>query len=273
MLNTYTQYKIIITTLRQLLGTSTGVLGTSTSVLISFLTLIVMLYFLPVKAQTNQVDSGNIRIHFNTNEPDGSSQGRPSGRKGTGSRGDCPNVEMPLTALVPIYNSRLAIEENPTLWFYIPFQSHQVSSSEFSLQDETKNDVMRTTFNIPSQPGIFGLKLKTAKPLEINKTYQWYFKLYCQTSKSSIPIFVSGSLRRMPLSSGLEKQLKAATTPRGKIAVYAQTGIWYTALNELAALRIAEPRNPTLQQDWTNLLTDVNLKDLANKPIVGELKN
>lgn len=271
MLNYYTRYKSTIMMLRQLLRYfcgSTEVLITASSVF-----LFSVLYLAPAWAQTDQVPSNNnIQIHFNANEPDGSSQGRPSGRKGTGSRGDCPTVETPLNALVPISSSGLAIEENPTLWFYIPFQSNQITTGEFSLQDEAKNDVMRTSFAVPTQPGIFSLKLKTAKPLELNKPYQWYFKLYCHSSKSSVPSFVSGVLKRMAPSLDLEKQLKAATTPRAKIALYAQKGIWYTALNELAALRIAKPQDTTLQQDWTNLLNDVSLNNLANKPIVGELK-
>lgn len=246
------------------------------NVIISLLNLIVVSYFMPAIAQVNQVENSNsTHVYFNTNEPDGSSQGRPSGRRGTGSRGDCPSVEMPLEALIPNERSGLVIEENPTLWFYIPFKSNQVSAGEFSLQDEEKNDVMRTSFPVPTQPGIFSLQLKTAKPLEINKTYTWYFKLYCQnntTSKSSIPSFVSGSLKRVAPDVKLEQQLKAATTPRAKIAAYAQNGIWYTALSELALLRIAEPQNTTFQQDWQNLLAYAGLKYLANKPIFGELK-
>lgn len=246
------------------------------NVAINLFSLICASYFMPAIAQVNQVaNSNSTPIHFNTNDPDGSSQGRPGGRKGTGSRGDCPPVEMPLEALIPNNRSGLVIEENPTLWFYIPFKSNQVSAGEFSLQDEEKNDVMRTPFPVATQPGIFSLKLKIAKPLEINKTYTWYFKLYCQnntTSKSSIPTFVSGSLKRVAPDIKLQQQLKAATTPRAKIVAYAQNGIWYTALNELALLRIAEPQNTTFQQDWQNLLTNVGLKNLANKPILGELK-
>lgn len=268
------KYKVNTMPVQQIL--KSFCLKSSKPVIISLLNLIVVSYFMPTKAEVNQVENSNSTpIQFNTNEPDGSSQGRPVGRKGTGSRGDCPSVEIPLEALIPNERSGLVIEENPTLWFYIPFKSNQVSAGEFSLQDEAKNDVMRTSFPVPTQPGIFSLKLKTAKPLEINKTYTWYFKLYCQnntTSKSSIPSFVSGSLKRVAPSIKLEQQLKAATTPRAKIIAYAQNSIWYTALSELALLRIAEPQNTTFQQDWQNLLTNVGLQNLANKPIFGELQ-
>jgi Domain of Unknown Function (DUF928) len=276
MLTNYTGYKFTITRLQRVLCkklASTKVLTTSS---MGFLLLAPLFYVIPVMAQSNQLDNHNIQVRFNTNEPDGSSQGRPGGRQGTGSRGDCPPVETALNALVPDNHSGSAIEENPTLWFYVPYQSPQVSIGEFSLQDEAKNDVMRTSFTPPSQPGIVGLDLKTTKPLEINKTYQWHFKLYCQSTSGgaskSVPTFVTGSIRRVAPKPDLEKLLKAGTTPRAKIAAYAQNCIWYTALTELASLRLAEPKNTILIQDWTNLLNDAGLKDLIGKPIIGKLK-
>jgi Domain of Unknown Function (DUF928) len=243
---------------------------------ISSFSIICTLFSTSVLAQVYQAANTNdIQIRFNnTNEPDGASQGRPSGRSSTGSRGDCPAVEMPLEALVPDNRPGSVIEENPTLWFYIPFQSSQVSTGEFSLQDEQKNDVMRTSFKVPTQPGIFSLKIKTPKPLELNKSYKWYFKVYCQanSSKSSIPSFVSGTLQRVAPNLQLEQELKTANTARAKVAVYAKNGIWHTTLTNLALLRIADPNNITIQRDWISLLNDVGLNNLVNKPIVGEIK-
>jgi Domain of Unknown Function (DUF928) len=40
----------------------------------------------------------------------------------------------------------LAVEEYPTFWFFIPYQSTQVAETKFSLQDENNKDIYRTSF-------------------------------------------------------------------------------------------------------------------------------
>lgn len=89
--------------------------------------------------------------------------------------------------------------------------------------------------------------------------------------KSSTPVFVRGWVKRMPLVPDLEGLLKAATTPRKRIAVYAQNGIWHEAVTELAKLRLTEPQNSTLNSDWTTLLSDVGLEKVAGEPIIGSV--
>lgn len=77
-----------------------------------------MTYFMPVQARANQPSTNSferIQVRFNQQEPDGSSQGRPNGRKGTGSRGNCPPGDKSLTALMPISKLGLVLEEHPTI--------------------------------------------------------------------------------------------------------------------------------------------------------------
>ena len=217
----------------------------------------------------NSSDSGQIR--FQQQEEDGSGRGRPGRRGGTGSRGDCPPVEVSLTALMPRSNSGSSVEAHPTFWFYVPYKSGEVASGEFSLQDEQNNDVYRTNFTLPETPGIVGFSLAGAAPLEVNKKYQWYVKLYCSGQRSSAPVFVRGWVERVALKPELERQLQTASTPRERIAVYAQNGIWYSALNELAKLRRGEPQNATFSNDWAGLLRGVRLENIVEKPILGEV--
>ncbi len=231
-----------------------------------------MSYFIPAQARANQPSSNSsdsIQVRFNQQEPDGSSQGRPGGRKGTGSRGSCPHVDEPLTALVPTSKLALAVEEHPTFWFYVPYKSQDVKSGEFSLQDEAHNDIYRTSFTLPGKPGVVSFKLPSTVSLKINNKYHWYFKLYCTPQKSSAPIFVDGLVQRVVLKPELTSLLKSAIAPRERIALYAKSGIWYTAATELAKLRLAEPQNATLDNDWANLLRDVGLENLVQEPIVG----
>jgi hypothetical protein len=233
------------------------------------LTSLCISYMMPVMALDQ---SNNIEIRFNQKEADGSSRGRPSKRVGTGSRGECPPVQVPLTALIPDQNPGLTVEEHPTFWFFVPYQLSNTSGGEFALQDEANKDIYRTRLKLPGTPGIVSLTIPSTVTLETNKSYQWYFKVYCSQQNLSNPVFVRGWVQREALKPELEQLLQAATTPRSRIAIYAQNGIWYSALNELAKLRIAEPKNTVFINDWANLLQNVGLENLAEQPIVGEVK-
>ena len=207
------------------------------------------------------------------NQPpqDGSSRGRPSQRGGAGSRGNCPSVEVPLIALIPEKKVGLVVEKNTTFWVFVPYQPNDVPSGEFVLQDEASNDIYRASFSLPEIPGIVSFSLPSTLSLEVNKTYQWYFKLYCNQQQLD-PVFVRGWVERIALTSNLERQLKTATTEGDRIQLYTQNGIWYSALTELGKLRLAEPKNATLDNEWANLLKNVELENLAQKPLVGEVK-
>ena len=53
-----------------------------------------------------------------------------------------------------------------------------------------------------------------------------------------------------------------------RTAIYAASGLWYDALDELVSLRMAQPGDEGLLQQWSNLLTSVNLGALANQPLL-----
>lgn len=203
-------------------------------------------------------------------EPDFSGDGRPGRRAGGGSRSPCPSMNTPLTALMPVTNLGKTVAERPTFWFYVPYSRQEASSGEFVLQDEEDKDVYRTPFMLPETPGFVSLSIPpTEAPLEINKSYRWYFKLYCNPQKSS-PVLVEGWVQRVELTPALESQLKAATPP--EYIVYATNFIWYDALARLAELRLTKSPNATLD-DWTNLLKwkGVGLEQLNREPMVGSV--
>lgn len=204
-------------------------------------------------------------------KPDFSAEGRPGRRKGGGSRSPClRRMNPPLTALMPETNWGKTVAERPTFLFYVPYSSQEAPLGEFVLQDEKRNVVLRTSFTLPGTPGFVSLNIPpSAAPLEINKWYRWFFKLYCQPQKLSAPVFVQGWVQRSLLTPELESQLKAATPP--EYIVYATNLIWYDALARLAELRLTRPSNATLEQDWADLLSlrGVGLEHLNQEPIVG----
>jgi len=230
-------------------------------------------FYQPVTAHSQNQISRNApkrQIQLQKKQQIGDRRGRPTRRKGMGSRNDCPATNMPLTALIPENKVGKVVEANPTFWLYIPYKSSKIPRGEFVLQDEAHNDVYRTDLSINKGEGIVGINLASGQSLKTNKIYQWYFKLYCDDSKLTTPIYVRGWVQRVALQPQQKKQLGAVTSPHQRVAFYAQNNIWYSALTELAKLRSSNPQNKILARDWLQLLKDIGLQDLSNKPIVGK---
>lgn len=171
---------------------------------------------------------------------------------------------------MPVTNWGKTVAKRPTFLFYVPYSPQAAPAGEFVLQEEGGNDVYRTPFTLPKTPGFvsFSTPPKEA-PLEINKLYRWYFKLYCESQKLSTPVFVEGWVQRVEPTPQLESQLQAAKAQ--EYVVYAANGIWYDAVAHLAQLRLTNPLNARLNDDWANLLSSkgVGLERLNQESIVG----
>ena len=202
---------------------------------------------------------------------DFSGDGRPGRRKGGGSRSPCPTSEIPLTALVPDSNIGSTVSDRPSLWFYVPYNPQQVGAGEFVLQDEQEKNVYRQTFTLPQAPGLVNLKLpQNEPPLDVNRPYRWYFKLYCNDYPSATANFVEGWIERIPLDRDLAARLQKKSNPAYK--EHKNELIWFDSLDTLARLR-SHKNNPQLERDWIKLLsaTGVDLDDLSEQPLTGEV--
>lgn len=230
----------------------------------------------PVAAQPKNQISRNASkkkkpIRLKKKQQTGDKRGRPTRRRGMGNRNDCPTTDIPLTALIPEKQVGKVVEANPTFWLFIPYESSKIPKGEFVLQDENHNDVYRRDFPINKGEGIVGVSLASKTSLETNKIYQWYFKLYCEDSESTTPIYVRGWVQRVALQPQQKQQLSQLTSPRQRATFYANNGIWYSAFTEIAKICLSNPQNKSIAKDLSQLLSDVGLKDLSNKPIVGEI--
>jgi hypothetical protein len=201
--------------------------------------------------------------------------GAPTQRSQAGSRGceqtneqsSSSNEEKLLTALVPAYQTTdddlvwgLTTSERPTFWFYVPYTLTSKYTSEFVLKDDRGNYVYKIKFSGKgTPPGIVSIRLGPTVSLETNKDYTWYFLLYC--GARSPDNYINGFIRRVERPN-LEKQLRS-TSPRERVILYAEQGIWYEALNELIQL---SRDNGKRDRDWTSLLGSVGLERLIREP-------
>lgn len=197
--------------------------------------------------------------------------GKPGRREGGGTRSPCLIGNAPPTALVPdrptmAFGTTTA--KYPTFLIYVPpIDPGKKAQVIFVLKSEEGEDIYQTSFTITGQGGILNISLPAyanLPPLEVNKSYQWLFDLVCVARNSAslgdIPISsLNGWIQRIDPSPNLMQQLEQARTPEDKVAVYAQNGIWYEALNTLVELRRANPNDRSLEANWVALLESVGL--------------
>ena len=241
---------------------------------------------LPAQAQSVQqlgsVEPG--RLYF-FSSPSASSagdfeeEGRPTQRTAGGDRTSCAEQ---LIALIPgngeIQNQpgscgaesvsfpTQTVVEFPTLWFYVPTQSTPTLSAEFVLLDDQEQPVLIQPISLSEIPGV--VSVSPNRPLETGKQYRWIFSLLVNPDRPSSNPAVEGFIRRIEPDATLIRQIERAVSPRERIAIYAQEGIWHDALTALADLRQATPRDPRLLTDWTDLLSSVGLGAIAHVPVV-----
>ncbi|NEQ09210.1 MAG: DUF928 domain-containing protein [Moorea sp. SIO4E2] len=195
-------------------------------------------------------------------------KGAPGQRKGAGTRGDyCSAI-----ALVPGTNFGLTTSDNPTFWFYVSYSQARKIPAEFLLRDKEYNQVYKETFTLKNTPGIVKITLpETVSKLVTEDLYRWRFSVICNPTGRLIDrlddAFVNGGVERVSISSDLEKQLEDKN-PRKRIAVYAKQGLWFDALTTLAEMRLANPQDKSLDQDWMELLQQVGLEEIDSKPLV-----
>jgi Domain of Unknown Function (DUF928) len=179
--------------------------------------------------------------------------------------GVCRGTPLFLTALVPEYaDGQIFAQttlENPTFLFYLPYTSSDKYVVKFVLQDEEGNEVHSQFVRSPKNPGIISVTIPPK--LEVNKLYQWYFQVNCETP----PRTVSGVIQRVALNKDVMRKINAAT-PEERIGIYSENNIWYDALSILMSLRLNRPQDAGLKNDWNEFLNSVQLQNITTEPIV-----
>ena len=252
---------------------------TKLAYVISLTLLSIVSYLLPVQAQVAQptknpkanTQNRLEKLNFPRN-------GAPTGRRQGGARRNgCPNLNQPVTALVPGEGTvnestsflSLTVSDYPTFWVYLPDLPMKERSGEFIFQDERGKNIYRTSLTLPEKSGVIGISLpqNTQYALKQDNKYQWYFKVYCgNPENTSDYYYVKAWVQKVALTPNLESQLKAAK-PK-EYTAYAVNQIWQDALTNLADMRRTNSGSSTLARDWNDLLKAVGLEEFAGAPIV-----
>ena len=157
-----------------------------------------------------------------------------------------------LTALSPIAAPSLTLEERPTFLIYVPGTS--AKNAEFSLRDRAGRGVYRITVALTHTPNLISVSLPAqTAALEVDKPYTWAFAIICNPDDRLEDRFVTGSVQRAALDANRSRQIEQAS-PRQRLALYQEDGIWYETLALLLELNHSQPNDPDLGTAWRELL-------------------
>ncbi len=196
--------------------------------------------------------------------------------------------------------THLTADPYPTVLFYLPPNSP--TKARFYLQEENKQLVYLADVQMPNltdnkQNGVVILNLSdVAKTnnlpeLKIGKSYVWKLKLFCEDNISNIDKKspeISGWINRIDPKTSLKGQLGSSyinnqdskdpdiiadqlnqAETKDYPTVYANNGIWYSAVSSLAQLRNNNPEDLDIKSNWKTLLDSVKLEQISDKPIIG----
>jgi hypothetical protein len=192
-------------------------------------------------------------------------KGTPSASNQTGSRGCCPNVEIPLLALGGALGYTSTVSELPTFWFYIPYTSDSHLDGKLVLQYESGQTIEEIPVSLPTTPKIIPIRIE--KSLQVDRPYRWYLDIKCSSSSQCTgSIVITGTVKRVLLTRELENSLKVARSSEERVEIYARNGIWYDTVTELAQLYLA---TPAWKQTWQDFLRDAGLGSIVEASVDG----
>ena len=194
----------------------------------------------------------------------------PSGNRRSGGGGlgvsnqSCRATPHPLTALVPESSQGMTISDRPTFWFYVPYTAKEVSSGEFSLLSrDGRRYIYKATFDLPQTPGIVSIILPSSlnNALQVDEYYHWYLGLNCTQSTITRPdLVIDGWINRV------------SVLPEFSVDAEQGNEFSYDALTDAANQYLATPQNQQIKLSWTNLLSALGLRELAEEPLTGKLQ-
>lgn len=180
----------------------------------------------------------------------------PGRRVGGGTRGECLPAQ-PLVAISPSSNLAVTASDAPTVYFSMPelAKTHQ---AEFFLRDTEGNFVYETVFEVGDQAELLGVTVP-GNVLNLEQDYQWYFSLICDPLDRSQNVVLEGWLRRTSASELSAENASVMPSSTDLAASYEAAGLWGDAIAAVVKLRQAHPEDSTIEQQWHQLLQDLEL--------------
>lgn len=229
-----------------------------------------------LRPKPNTSLSGKLPSQWNFTPP---RRGIPVNRQGGATRGaDCYEGDASVTALVPASKLGATAMAYPTIFWYMPKSS--ASKVELVVRDSQERDLYSTNYPLAKSedgwvvgsPGIMSFSLPALanfSPLALEQEYHWLLRLTCPADSpglydSSNDVVIGGGMMRVKPDPTLTQKIQQAT-PKERVALYANAGLWYETVGTLVELRRTRPNDPELAQAWNKLLNSVGLDNTFKK--------
>lgn len=181
---------------------------------------------------------------------DFSSEGRSGQQTAGESRGGCTQVEIPLTAIAPASNVSKTISSHPQWWFYNPYPKSEIKKIEFVLQNQQRQDILRTNLALTETPYFYATIPGDNPGIKENSWYRWYLKVYCHKGENTVPLFVSGWVKRiMP-----KIETNQVSSDNWTITEYIAQNLWLDAINLLLTDKTSQSSTSNCQQTWQQVI-------------------
>ncbi len=192
-------------------------------------------------------------------------RGAPATRVGGGTRSADASA-MTLDVLAPDHTG-YTLQESPTIYWYISERVTnpvEVTITGMGTPQEAAQPLLEIMLQPPIERGVHAVRLEDhGVALKPDTEYQWFVAVVQDPNQRSADILAGGSIKRIAAPQAIEAKLRGAGESM-KPAVYAESGVWYDAIDQLSRLISTNPVDPTLRAQRAALLTSVGLQEAAD---------
>jgi LysM repeat protein len=193
-------------------------------------------------------------------------------RLGAAKRGSCAAPGQKLVALLPDTNLGQTVADQPTFFWLMPelkpeWQNRKLHSRfRLTMVDAQDTDIDPPLYETEFDSSPVGINsLTIPKEIPVGQNLRWTLVIVCDPDDPDGNEYVKGWIRRVEPTPQLAAELEKANLVDYP-AIYAKAGLWFDALRYLSAIR-RKVGDESIGDDWATLLKQVNLDNVANKPI------
>jgi len=192
-------------------------------------------------------------------------RGAPATRVGGGTRSAGAST-ITLNVLAPDHTG-YTLQQSPTIYWYVSERVTnpvEVTITIMGTLQEAAQPLLEITLQPPIERGVHAVRLEDhGVALKPDTEYQWFVAVVRDPDQRSTDILAGGSIKRIAVPQAIQARLRGAGETM-KPAVYAESGVWYDAIDQLSRLISANPVDRTLRDQRAALLKGVGLQEAAD---------
>ena len=188
-------------------------------------------------------------------------QQRPRHTESSATRGCHQQLNNSVVLLAPVDHVGRTVSPRPRLFYYSDGKNEIPAIMTLAARDG-RVALWEKEITL-KQPGLNHVSLPSDLQLKIDQEYLWTVTILCNPVNLSQGIEKQVTIKRIPLSVALERQL--ATIPETEHSyLYALAGLWYDALSSLVS---RSPQDLSLLKE---LLAQIGLLDIKLPSVIDE---